>query len=1045
MQRYNRAAEFIRQPEACRVSLRVLLPALLAVILAAEARGERLPVKSYGLADGLPHETVRRIIQDTHGFIWFCTPAGVSRFDGYRFTNYGANDGLTIVSTNDLIETRRGVYWVATNGGGVCRLNPRPEANSRFTVYRVGGEPETNRVNVLYEDRAGRLWAGTDAGLFVLDEEEGEFVRVSLQIEGQQDRLVQVWAFVEDRDGSLWIGSGAGLTRRMPDGRLLNYSVQVNERRNSVYALLLDPDERLWLGTRQGLIVLRPEPLSGAAARRFPWRQLDRSGASPKAQSAFRPLPDNPGDACLYTASDGMGGGDVRMLHRSADGVVRICGPESGLTEFSGGGFRHYTTAHGLSDESMLSVLEDRDGNLWMGTNSSGAMKLTRNGLITYDKADGLGHQTITAIFENPAAELYVTTGSSYINRFEGKRFTSVRPNLPQQIPDFRSALLDRAGEWWVATREGLFRFPRTKRLEQLAQAQPIAFYTKKDGLAEDNVTYLFEDSRGDIWIASWSPAEEVLTRWDRASGKFHRYSDRDGLPPFNPAFTFCEDAEKNLWIGFRNGGLARYRGGRFRTFTEDDGLPATTITRMLPTQPGRLWLTTGAGGLIRIDDASADDLNLAVYTTDEGLSSNHHYCLTDDDRGRIYIAVPLGIDRLDPASGEVKRYTVADGFPGLPRAAHRDRNGALWFGTSKGLVRLIPGPERPTSPSPVFISGVRVAGVPQAVSDFGEANVPELELEPEQGEIQIDFFAISFAAGESLQYQYKIEGTNQDWSAPTQQRTVNLSLSPGSYRFLVREVRAGGGLSPAPASVSFKILRPLWQRWWFIAMAAALLSLAAYTFYRYKVARLVELERVRTRIATDLHDDIGSNLSLIAMVSEVAKAQAPGDSPEIIERLALVARTSRQSVDAMSDIVWAVNPKRDHLHDLTERMRRFASDTFTARDIEFQFSAPGASQDIKLGADLRRQVYMVFKEGVNNIAKHSDCTQAVVELGIKSGHLILKLSDNGKGFDFDDASNGYGGNGLASMRRRAESVGGRIEIVSSRGAGTAITLKVRV
>ena len=298
---------------------------------------------------------------------------------------------------------------------------------------------------------------------------------------------------------------------------------------------------------------------------------------------------------------------------------------------------------------------------------------------------------------------------------------------------------------------------------------------------------------------------------------------------------------------------------------------------------------------------------------------------------------------------------------------------------------------------------------------------------------------------GETLLYQYKLEGGSQDWSASTAERSVNLSLSPGSYRLLVRAISTDGTLSQTPASVSFIILRPIWQRWWFVTIAASLVALAAYAFYRYRVARLIELERVRTRIATDLHDDIGSNLSLIAMVSEVAKDQASKGGPEVIERLALVARTSRQSVDAMSDIVWAVNPKRDHMHDLTERMRRFASDTFSARDIEFQFSPPAAGQDIKLGADIRRQVYMVFKEGVNNIAKHSGCARAEIDVRISGGHLIVRLSDDGKGFEPGGECDEYGGNGLVSMRGRAESIGGKLEVVSRPGAGTTVTLKVRV
>lgn len=1026
---------------------------ILTFAVASRSQAERLPLKAYTSADELPHDSIKRIIQDSQGFIWLGTPLGLCRFDGYRFTTYGMKEGLSYSSVNDLVETRRGVYWVATNGGGVCRFNPRAAATAaasvRFKAYAVGDEPVTNRVNVLYEDRAGRLWAGSDGGLFGFDEDRDAFVQVRLGIEGRQDRFVQIWAFAEDREGSLWIGSGAGLTRRLPDGNLLNYSVQFDDGANATFALLLDSGDRLWMGTKRGLIVMKPDGLSTAEAKKFPWRRLSKGGIS-KAQAELRALPDASGDACLYTSGERPAHDDVRAIHRSADGVIRICAIGGGMIEFDGKSFRRYTTANGLSNDTLLSLLEDRDGNLWIGSENAGVMKLTRNGFTTYDHADGLGHDFVSSVFESQAGELCVMTGEWRIHRFEGDRFTAVRPNLPPQVSDseWRPSqvfLQDHAGEWWIPTNQGLFRFPKVEQLEQLSRIKLKAHYTKKDGLADDNLTTIFEDSRGDIWMASVSPAEEVLTRWERASGKFYRYSDRDGLPPFNPATCFYEDASKNLWIGFRNGGLACYRDGRFRLFTEQDGLPAGIIGGITSDQAGRLWLATNLGGLIRIDNPSSESSRLIAYTTAEGLSSNHALCVIQDNEGRIYAGVGNGIDRLDPATGQIKHYTFADGLRSSLYVAYRDRKGALWLGTAKGLSKLIPEYEQPSSLPPTFISGMRISGVTQSVSDFGEASVQGLVLEPHQNQIQIDFFALSHATGQALQYQYKLDGPGVDWSAPTVQRTVNLSLSPGGYRFLVRAASADGSVSPSPAVVSFTILRPIWQRWWFIAIAGATVGAAIYLSYRYRVARLIELERVRTRIATDLHDDIGSNLSLIAMLSEVARNQAAKDSPEIVERLALVARTSLESVDAMSDIVWAVNPKRDHLHDLTERMRRFASDTFTARDIEFEFSTPDASQDIRLGADLRRQVYMIFKESVNNIAKHSRCTQADIGLGIRGSYLILKLSDNGKGFDIEKAGDGYGGNGLTTMRRRAETIGGTLEIVSQQGKGTIITLKVRV
>ncbi|HYH85345.1 MAG TPA: ATP-binding protein, partial [Pyrinomonadaceae bacterium] len=315
------------------------------------------------------------------------------------------------------------------------------------------------------------------------------------------------------------------------------------------------------------------------------------------------------------------------------------------------------------------------------------------------------------------------------------------------------------------------------------------------------------------------------------------------------------------------------------------------------------------------------------------------------------------------------------------------------------------------------------------------------------------DFFGLSFRAGEDLRYQYMIEGLGRDWSAPSEQRSVTASLSPGKYRFLVRAVSSDGTVSARPASVSLNVLPPFWRRWWFLTLAALAVGLTIYTVDRYRIRRVVELERVRTRIATDLHDDIGASLSQIAILSEVVSARvgSDGDSP-VSEPLATIAGTSREMVDSMSDIVWAINPKRDRLSDLAQRMRLFASDILSARDIRIRFSAPEAAKDVTVGADLRREIYLIFKETVNNLAKHSGATAAEVDFRLAGSRLVVVVSDDGKGFDVNGASeNGdgervsMGGHGLGSMRQRAEKLGGTYEVASEVGRGTKVTLKVPI
>ena len=314
------------------------------------------------------------------------------------------------------------------------------------------------------------------------------------------------------------------------------------------------------------------------------------------------------------------------------------------------------------------------------------------------------------------------------------------------------------------------------------------------------------------------------------------------------------------------------------------------------------------------------------------------------------------------------------------------------------------------------------------------------LVLNPTQNQLSIDFVGLGFAAGEGLKYQYKLVGANEEWSAPTDQRTINYAgLSPGRYRFLVRAVTADGTISPTPATISFTIMPPFWRRWWFVTLALALTGLVAAAIIRNRVARLIELERVRTRIAADLHDDIGSALSRIAILSEVARRQGNVEAA-VGEPLGIIAGASRDLVDSMSDIVWAINPNKDHLRDLIQRMRRFASDLFTARQIQFTFDAPGEEQALKIGADLRRQVFLIFKEAVNNVARHSQCSQAHIEMRIENRWLTVKVADNGPGFDSSQASEGQG---LASMRDRAKELGGKLELSSNDETSTTVLLKV--
>jgi ligand-binding sensor domain-containing protein/two-component sensor histidine kinase len=1009
---------------------RVLRGALwLGLLLAvpALALAEQLPIKSYTTADGLARDNINCIVQDSHGFLWFCTAEGLSRFDGYKFTNYSTDQGLPHRVVNALLETRQGSYWVAT-GGGLCQFDLLAHVRAgepRFVVYRPGKDERTQFVQTLMEDRAGTIWCGTKGGLYRLNQLDGRWTCsfVNLGLPANIPEAATVYALLEDRRGGLWVGTGNGLHRRWPDGRVERYTTQHGLPFNDVRILREDSAGQLWVGTTLGLCQLVPEPKPGLSVV-----------------------------ARVFTAQNGLSHSHISSLLPASNERLWI-GTYGGLNELAaeqtGQQLRQFTTAHGLNGNEITALAEDRDGNLWLGTESNGAMKLARNGFNTFLEADGLGNTRIASIFENQAGQLCVVSSQAnqlFIHGFDGRRFTAVNPRLPERITKlgwgwYQSAFQDRAGEWWVPTGEGLCRYPKLSQVTQLGHTRPQAIYTARDGLGAGEIFRLYEDSKGDIWIGTIGPGNpETLTKWERSTGRFQRYTQADGLPAFNAPTAFGEDRLGNLWVGFYEGGLARLAAGRFKLLTTADGLPAGMIRGLLLDGRGQLWIATSRGGLARIDDPGAERPHLVTYTTAEGLASNQVSCVTEDTWGRIYVGTGRGLDRLDPTTGQIKHYTVADGLGNsFVNVAFRDRTGALWFGTLKGLSRLIPEPDRPPLPPPILIGGLRIAGHQYQISELGEAEVPRLRFGPNQNQLNIDFFGLGFGMGETLRYQYKLEGSDQGWSVPTDTRSINYaSLAPGQYHFMVRAINADGVVSARPATVAFTILPPVWQRWWFLTLAALLTGLTVYAVHRYRVARLIELERVRTRIATDLHDDIGSSLSQISMLSEVIGRRL-GQDQRVAEPLAMIADLSRNLVDSLNDIVWAINPYRDRLSDLTQRMRRFASDVFTARNIEFNFRAPDAQPDLKLGADTRREVFLIFKESVNNIVRHSECAAAEVEFMIKDGWLELKLSDNGHGFNPEQVSDG---NGLLNMRQRALKMGGVLEVSSHSSQGTTVRLK---
>ena len=1042
-----------------------LLLIFCCLLFVPSARSERLPMKIYTSADGLGSSFVDYLMRDSRGFMWFCTRDGLSRFDGSRFITYRIGDEKAAPGIEQIYESHGGVYWITTTGG-LYRFKAdalsRPDKSS-------GGRPFLNAEFVgggrgpLVEDRAGNIWYASD-DLYQIKELNGkfEFQRVPLNLPLKPEHPFSVFQIAEAPDGCIWLITSYGLVRRSIDGRVVLYRHE-SDVRQGLASFLVEPNGLVWAIWRNDFFVIKPVPVESLTG------PLKIEPINPTAVISTSanpvPIPQQPGEV-LQLVKENPNTITAR-LNRSSDGHIWVTDGIY-LWEFDGRVFRRNGREQGLVS-GMAEMAEDSAGNIWIG-GRTGLVRLDRRGLTTYMQADGLSGPDIYAISEAADGSLYFANGNFYLSKFENERFLSVRPQVP---PDARAlwssryAFFSSAREWWILTTGKLYRFAANNL------QKPVATYDREHGLGANEAFQIFEDSRGDIWLSQQPNRDEDygLYRLKKGETEFHRFTSAENLPVGKAASSFAEDRQGNLWFGFYEGGLVRFANNRFEEFDANDGLAGGLIIDLHLDRNGRLWLASTRSGVQRIDDTAAARPAFVSMSSGEGLSSNNARTITEDKLGNIYVGTVRGVDRISPA-GRIRHYSVSDGLASdFVIDSHCDQQGRLWFATTNGLSRLIPTAEENQPPPRVFLGALHIAGEEQAVSELGNAALQTGDLAASRNNLQIEFFGLDFRPGETLRYQFKLEGADANWSAPTELRTVTYAnLKPGSYRFLVRALTIDGRISEQPAVVTFKILSPLWQRWWFVTLVTLLVLALLYLFYRYRTARLrevnaalaeakraeeelgraredrlLELQKVRTRIATDLHDDIGSSLTQIAILSEVAQQSMKGNGASM-EPLKSIANVSNELVETMSDIVWAINPQKDHMQDLIQRMRRFASDLLPAKGIHFDFEVPEFAPEIPLGANARREVFLIFKESLTNAVKHSKATQLTIGFEFSEDYLTLTIRDNGQGFTPEQGSTAFsdrkGGHGILSMKKRAGEMNARFDITSN-GGGTVVTFQL--
>jgi ligand-binding sensor domain-containing protein/signal transduction histidine kinase len=966
----------------------------LFLFLLAPVAGGAPVISQYGsrlwrMDDGLPHSCVQAVLQTRDGYLWVGTQYGLARFDGVRFVGFNKNNVPEMLNANilGLQESQDGSLWIATGRGGMIRLK-----DGKFTRHgKADGLANDSCLGATLESRDGSLWFATLGGLSRY--RDGKFVNFGAN-SGLASDVVR--GMSEDQQGQLWLATPKGVYCWKDGVVIRHFRTEDGLRINDARAIYCDPDGTIWVGAGNGLSRIQE------------------------------------GRVTTFAMDDSPANNIITHIQRDRRGNLWV-GSYGGLSRFVDGKIISQLDGQGQAFDLVNAIFEDREGNLWIGSRD-GLMRLNSHPFTSYTQQHGLSCNNVTSVLEGKDGVIWAATWGGGVNRLKDGVFTV----LPNEGSSLALGLWeDSAQRVWAGTDwdGGLFKFDQ----------RTVRRYTASDGLTGGAVRVVYQDRSGVYWLGTTRGLYRMEGQTIRAFGVEH------GMPA-EVIRAICEDDQGDLWIG-TNDGLWHLRQGVLVRFTTADGLSNTTTGALYADHHGNLWIGTSGGGLNRLRNG-----RFSVYNSRRGLFNDSIYEIVEDENGWLWMTCIRGIfrvhrddlDRLDEGSINTI-HCIAYGNPdGLASevcslvakpAAWKSKDGRLWFATAKGLSVIDPKSPKEENlvPPPVILERIltdkQTFPSAETLSVAGPVRIP-----PGRGELEFQYTALTFRVPERTRFKYQLEGVDTDWVEAGARRSAHYSnVYPGKYRFRVLARNSESTWGEPGCSMEFVVLPHVWQTWWFKLVILALAVLGALGLHRVHLARFRQLENLRLRLAADLHDEVGSNLSTISLLArKLQKGGAAGT--EAADDVAAINRISGQTSSSIREIAWFINPENDTLQDLILRMKETANTMLPGMECRFQNTQERLTRT--LPPQFRQDIFLLYKEMLANIAKHSRASRVEVEVSQLDSLWQLRVRDNGVGFDTRPT---YAGNGLKNSRLRAARLNASWNIESGPDSGTTATFSVRI